>query len=261
MPASAQHRRITENVLKLVPELPGPRLRLTEEFCLYPDRAMTFPEQLAPYCRLPSGNWFHYLPDTSYAELYRYHTIDAQGHCRRACPFANANHDAAMPAFLHYFDRSSTMLRDGNETEAMKYLGVLLHVLQDACFGVHALEGPGGCDLFFFDRLGISDFSPAAKLAQLDCLDIPDATGEARSLGNSVPEAALRLYSRYCRTVRAARKSCVEIVNFLGSLRGLLPYYSNPACKKGETALCAAKNPERSPGRACCLPWPSHCHF
>ena len=109
MPASAQHRRITENVLKLVPELPGPRLRLTEEFCLYPDRAMTFPEQLAPYCRLPSGNWFHYLPDTSYAELYRYHTIDAQGHCRRACPFANANHDAAMPAFLHYFDRSSGM--------------------------------------------------------------------------------------------------------------------------------------------------------
>ncbi len=212
MPASAQHRRITENVLKLVPELPGPRLRLTEEFCLYPDRAMTFPEQLAPYCRLPSGNWFHYLPDTSYAELYRYHTIDAQGHCRRARPFANANHDAAMPAFLHYFDRSSTMLRDGNETEAMKYLGVLLHVLQDACFGVHALEGPGGCDLFFFDRLGISDFSPAAKLAQLDCLDIPDATGKARPLGNSVPEAALRLYSRYCRTVRAARKSCVEIL-------------------------------------------------
>ena len=65
MPASAQHRRITENVLKLVPELPGPRLRLTEEFCLYPDRAMTFPEQLAPYCRLPSGNWFHYLPATT----------------------------------------------------------------------------------------------------------------------------------------------------------------------------------------------------
>ena len=39
------------------------------------------------------------------------------------------------------------------------------------------------------------------------------------------------------------RKSCVKIVNFLGSLRGLLPYYNNPACKKGETALCAAKNP------------------
>ena len=212
MPASAQHRRMTENILKLVPELPGPRQRLTEEFCLYPDRAMTFPEQLAPYCRLPSGDWFHYLPDISYAELYRYHTVDAQGRCRRARPFVNANHDAAMPVFLHCFDRSSAMLRDGNETEALKHLGVLLHVLQDACFGVHALEGPGGCDLFFFDRLGIRGFSPAAELAQLDCLDIPDTTGKALPLGNSVPEAALRLYSRYCRTVQEARKNCMEIL-------------------------------------------------
>lgn len=85
------------------------------------------------------------------------------------------------------------MLRDGNETEAMKYLGVLLHVLQDACFGVHALEGPGGCDLFFFDRLGISDFSPAAKLAQLDAwtFRMPPEKPVTRQLGSGGGSPAL----------------------------------------------------------------------
>ena len=77
MPATVQHRRMTANALNLVPELPGPRSRLTEEFCLYPDQALNAPEEFARYCRLPSGEWFHYLPDVSYAELYRYHTVAA----------------------------------------------------------------------------------------------------------------------------------------------------------------------------------------
>ena len=152
MPATAQHRRMTANALNLVPELPGPRSRLTEEFCLYPDQALNAPEEFARYCRLPSGEWFHYLPDVSYAELYRYHTVDRAGHIRRAHAFRNGNYDFALPGFLHLLRQSATLLGDGKEEEAMKYLGVLLHVLQDACFGIHALEGPGGSDLFFFDR-------------------------------------------------------------------------------------------------------------
>ena len=173
MPATAQHRRMTANALNLVPELPGPRSRLTEEFCLYPDQALNAPEEFARYCRLPSGEWFHYLPDVSYAELYRYHTVDCAGHIRRARAFRNGNYDFALPGFLHLLRQSATQLGDGKEEEAMKYLGVLLHVLQDACFGIHALEGPGGSDLFFFDRLRIGDFSPAEVLARLDCSDFP----------------------------------------------------------------------------------------
>ena len=142
MPATAQHRRMTANALNLVPELPGPRSRLTEEFCLYPDQALNAPEEFARYCRLPSGEWFHYLPDVSYAELYRYHTVDRAGHIRRAHAFRNGNYDFALPGFLHLLRQSTTLLGDGKEDEAMKYLGVLLHVLQDACFGIHALEGP-----------------------------------------------------------------------------------------------------------------------
>ena len=65
MPATAQHRKMTANALKLVPEIPGPRCRLAEEFCLYPDLAFNAPQEFARYCRLPSGEWFHYLPDVS----------------------------------------------------------------------------------------------------------------------------------------------------------------------------------------------------
>ena len=212
MPATAQHRRMTANALNLVPELPGPRSRLTEEFCLYPDQALNAPEEFARYCRLPSGEWFHYLPDVSYAELYRYHTVDCAGHIRRARAFRNGNYDFALPGFLHLLRQSATQLGDGKEEEAMKYLGVLLHVLQDACFGIHALEGPGGSDLFFFDRLRIGDFSPAEVLARLDCSDFPFFSAAPRMLGTSVPEAALRLYAHYCRTARAARRSCMEIL-------------------------------------------------
>ena len=212
MPATAQHRRMTANALNLVPELPGPRSRLTEEFCLYPDQALNAPEEFTRYCRLPSGEWFHYLPDVSYAELYRYHTVDCAGHIRRARAFRNGNYDFALPGFLHLLRQSATLLGDGKEEEAMKYLGVLLHVLQDACFGIHALEGPGGSDLFFFDRLRIGDFSPAEVLARLNCSDFPFFSAAPRMLGTSVPEAALRLYSHYCRTARAARRSCMEIL-------------------------------------------------
>ena len=201
MPATAQHRRMTANALNLVPELPGPRSRLTEE-----------PEEFARYCRLPSGEWFHYLPDVSYAELYRYHTVDRAGHIRRAHAFRNGNYDFALPGFLHLLEQSSSLLGEGNEMEAMKYLGVLLHVLQDACFGIHALEGPGGSDLFFFDRLGIGDFSPAEILANLNCLDFPNVSAKPSILGSSIPEAALRLYSHYCRTARSARRNCMEIL-------------------------------------------------
>ena len=212
MPATAQHRKMTANALKLVPEIPGPRCRLAEEFCLYPDLAFNAPQEFARYCRLPSGEWFHYLPDVSYAELYRYHTVDYTGHIRRARTFRNANYDIALPGFLHFLELSTSLLGEGQEEEAMKYLGVLLHVLQDACFGIHALEGPGGSDLFFFDRMGIGGFSPAEILARLNCSDFPDVVATPSMLGSSVPEAALRLYSCYCRTARTARRNCMEIL-------------------------------------------------
>ena len=124
MPATAQHRKMTANALKLVPEIPGPRDLLAEEFCLYPDQAFNAPEEFARYCRLPSGEWFHYLPDVSYAELYRYHTVDCAGHIRRARAFRNGNYDFALPGFLHLLRQSATLLGDGKEEEAMKYLGV-----------------------------------------------------------------------------------------------------------------------------------------
>ena len=238
MPASSQHRKLTANALDLVPELPGPRGRLAEEFCLYPDLALNDPVTLAPYCRLPDGEWFHYLPDISYAELYRYHTVDAQGRCRRARPFRNANHEAAVAGFVCLLDRSASSLRGGNGEEAMKHLGVLLHVLQDACFGIHALEGPGGCDLFFFDRLGIGDFSPAELLARVDCPGIPDLSREPRSLGDSVPEAAMRLYARYARTVRAARRTCVAMLAERWSGTGISPEMALPMYREA-VGVCA----------------------
>lgn len=212
MAGTIQHRKITAAALKLVPEFPGSRDRLAEEFCLYPDWAFTDPEKFARYCRLPSGEWFHYLPDISYAELYRYHTIDNSGYIRRARPFRNANYDAAFPGFLYLLERSTTLLKSDDKNEAMKYIGVLLHVLQDACFGVHALEGAGGCDIFFFDRLEIGDFSPAEILSRLDCSDFPDFHATPVILGANIPEAAMRLYSHYCRTARTARRRCMEIL-------------------------------------------------
>ena len=106
----------------------------------------------------------------------------------------------------------------------MKYLGVLLHVLQDACFGIHALEGPGGSDLFFFDRLRIGDFSPAEVLARLDCSD--GSSGPAGLFGLPVFFSCAP-YARHQRPGGGSAALCPLLPN---GARGTQELYGDSAC-------------------------------
>ena len=150
MPDSSVHRHITECALHLAP-LEGGNEGLVGEYCTYPDAYFSDPEKLAPYMFFLDGVQFHYLPDTPYAPLYRY--WDAAGCVHRTVPFVNENFRHAKAGFTYYLEQILRCFRLGQPEEGKKYLGCLLHMLEDSTFGVHALEGPGGTDLFALDRM------------------------------------------------------------------------------------------------------------
>lgn len=210
MPDSSVHRHITECALHLAP-LDGGNEGLVREYCTYPDDYFSNAEEIAPYMFFLDGVQFHYLPDTPYAPLYRYWDA-AGGGLRRTVPFVNENFRHAKAGFTYYLEQILRCFRLGQPEEGKKYLGCLLHMLEDSTFGVHALEGPGGTDLFALDRmLGVPGFS-SNTLAKLDCRDLAAPQYAPYILGNSCGECVMRLYAAYCRAVSDSRQCCFRFI-------------------------------------------------
>ena len=210
MPDSSIHRHITECALRLAP-LDGSNAELVREYCTYPDIYFSDPEKFAPYMFFLDGVQFHYLPDTPYVPLYRYWDA-AGGTMHRTVPFVNENFRHAKAGFTHYLEQIVRCFRHGQQEEGKKYLGCLLHMLEDSTFGIHALEGPGGTDIFALDRMiGIPGFSLDA-LAKSDCRDLLPVQYSPHILGNSCGECVMRLYAAYCFAVADSRQCCFRII-------------------------------------------------
>lgn len=212
MPDSATHCRLTESALALIPFETGDNAGLIRDYCNYPDLYLSEPEKLAPYTFFRDGIQFHYLPDTPCNELYRYWSADPEHGIHRSRPFINENFLHACAGFGHYISETVRRFRHGDREEGKKYLGVLLHVLEDSAFGLHALEGPGGTDVFALNRLMESPLLPLEFLTEILCPDLEPPPYVARSLGNSVDEAVMRLYAAYCRAAGDSRKCCFSFV-------------------------------------------------
>ncbi len=210
MPDSQTHQYLTKTALSLVPSATGCEA-LIREYCLYPDEHFSRPEALAPYFFSTEGIQFHYLPDTPYNELYRYWEVGPEGRLRRVKSYRNPNFQHAKNGFSHYLANAVGFLRRGEAEEGKKFLGCLLHMLEDSAFGIHSLEGPGGFDLFALDRLADSP-RPTDILKKLTCEGLPAPDYRPRLLGESVGETVMRLYAAYVRTVSDSRKCCFQIV-------------------------------------------------
>lgn len=205
MPGAAVHSQLTRAALELQPRPVGDPEALIADYCNYPDRCFSQWDQLKKYTFFLDGIQFHYLPDTPWNELYRYWKPE-DGTVRRARKFVNENFrhahagfDFCITNFLREYDR-------GQEEEAKKFLGCLLHMLEDSTFAFHTMEGPGGADAFVLDRLMDAPFSPAAELAKLSAEGLPMPDYRPGSLGGTPGEFLMRLYAEYVRAASRARK-------------------------------------------------------
>ncbi|NMA20422.1 MAG: hypothetical protein GX927_07565 [Lentisphaerae bacterium] len=195
---------------------------MLDEYCMYPDRFFTNDrgtyEALLPYIFIDEGIQFHYPPNTPLSELYRYWLPDPdKGRLFKPRPFQNLNFIHVSKGFEFYLTRIIYHFRRGDWCEGAKYAGCLLHMLEDSCFGVHALEGPGGSDIFILERLfGTPEDnlgeSPLAILSAIDCSAAKPEDYAPRPLGESIPEIIMRLYAEYVGAVDRSRRLCFNIV-------------------------------------------------
>ncbi|MDD4817845.1 MAG: hypothetical protein PHI85_07740 [Victivallaceae bacterium] len=215
MPSADIHRKLTSLALTVAPELFAglDTTALRTEYCRYPDLALTGDPEAQRFMFELDGMQFHYLPDAPLENLYRHYRRESNGCLRRSRQFVNPHYEFAQAGIKHYLELILHLLEADCHADAMKATGTLLHVLQDNSFGVHTLEGPGGTDAFFFDRLRMWPESPFQILSRLACDDrLSHGRRAPLILGDSVEEATLRIYRHWCDAIRIGRNICV---NFL----------------------------------------------
>ena len=196
MPFSAIHSHITKTALSLLPFDTGDNSGLISDYCCYPDTYFEDPPKYAKYAFFLDGIQYHYPPNTPIYDLYRYWKATPDG-LTRSHKFVNENHRHMKAGFLFYAQHALEELRNGEMEEAKKFMGCMIHALQDASFGLHPFEGAGGTDAFLLDRMWPCEPPPSRRLAKIssDKCHCPEYT--PCSLGTSKEEIAMRLYSKY----------------------------------------------------------------
>ncbi|HRU04455.1 MAG TPA: hypothetical protein P5137_01615, partial [Candidatus Brocadiia bacterium] len=164
---------------------------------------------------------FHYIPNTDIESEYKYWAVTddpATGRLRlkRGAVPPNMNWRHASAGYEYYFRRAADSLRAGETDDAAGFLGTLLHFIEDSTFGLHAVEGTDGVDIFVLDRFieppgGDLALRPSSVI---DCKLLPfDIQGyQPRLLGLKPAEAAFHLYTACAEVVAAARKKLIPIV-------------------------------------------------
>ncbi len=264
MPGGLQHGLLTRTALDLLPScfrLPaGERNALIEEYCLYPDMFFSLDksvyEKILPYTFIKDGIQFHYPPNTPIEKLYRYWLpVPDEGRLEKSRPFSNDNFLHVKDGFTFYLDHIAACFAAKNYSDGAKFAGCLLHMLEDACFGAHSIEGPLGTDIFVLERLferrdDELNRTPLGILASLDCSRIEPVEYQPRLLGESVSEIVMHLYAAYAESVAVSRRICFSIVqnvyqNNQGENAGLVQRMFANAAKICADALfsvwCVAK--------------------
>ena len=213
MPDKLTHSTITQAALMLHGMEFRDNMKLIEDYSSWPDFYFTERrDEVAPYMFFLEGIQFHYPPDTPYAELYRYWDYGKNGvfHGR---PFVNENFRHVTEGFAFYIGKTITHWKNQEWEEGSKYLGCLLHMLEDATFGLHTFEGAHGSDPFVLDRMIDAPLQPSAIMLRLKCpQDFPDFGYSWRSLGNSPEEMVMKLYAAYSAYSSDSRKCSFKYI-------------------------------------------------
>ncbi len=224
MPGSNTHRHITSAALRAA-GIEAPELE--RSYCLYPDDYYSDPEKIAPYVPMLNGIPFHYFPDTPVNDLYRYWRVDGSRKVVQSRPFRNDNYRHAVSGFRFCYRKIRSALRQGKRTEAEKFLGVLLHVLEDSSFGIHALEGAGGVDVYALDRLSGKPVLRALTKFNDEGLDAAPYT--PKLLGATPELASMRLYAEYVRASTDSRHAMFQLA--LSEIAGV-PADARAQCRR-----------------------------
>lgn len=214
MPDSRTHSALTRAALALQTAETGNNENLIRDYSSWPDFYFSDRgKELRPYIFFLDGIQFHYPPDTPYNDLYRYWDMDERGRFRKSRAFVNENFRHVTAGFAFYIGHILECFRKNETEEGKKYLGVLLHMLQDSTFGLHSLEGAGGGDAFLLDRLTGSTPAPSEILAGLRYReDFRMPAYEPQLLGRSRGEMVMKLYAAYCRTSADSRRAAFRYV-------------------------------------------------
>ena len=240
MPNGQTHSALTRDALELQIFETGDNAELIRDYCSFPDRYFSDRRtEIEPYTFMLDGIQFHYPPHIAYEDLYRYWDCDEK-QLFRARPFRNENFRHVTEGFRWYIQHIVDRFRRGETEEGKKFLGCLLHMLEDSTFGLHALEGPGGSDAFILDRLSESSVPPSFMLAKIRYRDdFPRLEYTPRSLGNSVEEMVMKLYAAYCAAASDSRRAAFRYV--LNTLENRAD--ENPALeermRRNAVTLCA----------------------
>lgn len=183
---------------------------LIDTYCLYPDFYFEkYSPSLKKYLYFYDNIQFHYPPHTPVEEFYRYWNRDDNGNY----PFThhkNENIIHVEAGFSFYLGKIIISLKESNQEEAFKYLGCLLHFLEDSTFGVHALEGADGTDLFVLDRLFNSDIAKyLCSIALPEEFSLLKVT--PKILTSKREEFVQLLYARYVKDVAISRQYLFDI--------------------------------------------------
>lgn len=233
-----EHLLITKYAVKLLNEweqqIIAPEIdNLINEYCKYPDTYFDVNdggyEKVLPYYFETDGIQFHYIPDTPIVDKYRYWNV-ADGSSIPGTKAENLNWKHASNGFTYYLNSAVKCLKGGNSKAAFAFTGWLLHMLQDACFALHSMEGPYGTDVFVLDRffdygddIAMLPSNILAETIPIESVTMPNYTPTL--LGKSVDEAVFQLYRRYANDCLKARKLSFKIVQAKYSGKALAGYY------------------------------------
>lgn len=222
MPNKYHHQIITRQALKSAGITDAPLL--VEEYSSFPDNFHRDYDNIAPYMFIMDKVEFHYPPHTPVDQFYRY--WEHIPHQRTVMLDREENHNStfAEAGFRFYFEHCIEALQNGKREEAWKFLGCLLHFLEDSAFGIHTLEGPDGTDIYVLDRMSGKQFAkyicsipPDDALTELEVVP--------QILASNIDEAVARLYFRYVEATAISRQAAFDIAleYIIGKSRHTLP--------------------------------------
>lgn len=183
---------------------------LIERYCLYPDICHRFHEEVSPYLYIRNGVEFHYIPHTPVEEFYRYWQYNAERGLEMISTRENENFTCSEAAFRFYIEKSVAALRAGKSEDAWKYMGCLLHFLEDSAFGVHAFEGTDGSDIYVLDRLSgknVAKYLCSIPLSE----ELLSLTVTPEIFAANAEEAVYLLYRRCAKAAGVSRQALFDM--------------------------------------------------
>ena len=198
----------------------GEEARLISDYCRYGDLYWDADrhDEVAPYVLLVDGVPFHYAPANE-LDYDNWRMVEQQGRWTIAHTREKPNRNWAFvkQGLEYYLDKVPRVLARGDLTEAGKWLGVLVHYVEDAGHRLHALEGADGLDAFALDRLVAPPEETPFRTATIALDEMKNDGGDIRPyaprlLGASVGEVAFRLYSACYEVTRRNRLRHLPVV-------------------------------------------------